>query len=454
MVNQRSLLIADDNKGVIDALKIVLAKEFGKIQAILSPNNLLSSLEKGNYDIVLLDMNFQAGINSGNEGIFWLREIKKRFPHVEVVMITAYGNVDLAVKALKEGATDFILKPWDNEKLIATLNTAYRLSKSNREISGLKSKEKNIISALSVTAPVIIGNSMAMQKIMSIVKKIADTEANILITGENGTGKELIAREIHRLSDRRAELFVHLDLSSISENLFESELYGHKKGSFTNAYEDKQGKIVIADGGTLFLDEIGNIPLTLQSKLLTVLQSRVVTPVGSNVGIPVNIRLISATNKNLESMVASDLFRQDLLYRMNTIQIHLPALRERIEDIEEISSYYLQVYSKKYNKPNLKITGKALVKLKSNRWPGNIRELQHSIEKAVILAETDFLDENDFIVNREERSSEAEPTTLESMEKKMIVQSLKLNNQNLSATAEQLGVTRQTLYNKIKKYEL
>jgi DNA-binding NtrC family response regulator len=454
MVKQRSLLIADDNKGVIDALKIVLVHEFSKILAISNPNLLISTLEKDRADIVLLDMNFQAGINSGNEGIYWLREIKKRFPQVEVVMFTAYGDVDLAVKALKEGATDFILKPWDNEKLIATLNTAYRLSKSNTEIAGLKSREKILKGELSMTPPVIIGNSTAMQKILSVVKKIANTDANVLVTGENGTGKELIAREIHRLSDRCDEMFVHLDLSAISESLFESELFGHVKGAFTDSREDKTGKIVLADKGTLFLDEIGNIPLSLQSKLLTVLQSRLITPVGSNNAIPVNIRLVSATNKNLNEMIASATFRQDLLYRMNTIQIQMPPLCERTDDIQDIAEYYLKIYSKKYNKPELILSQNAVEKLKKNPWHGNIRELQHSIEKAVILTDSDALEANDFIFRDETIIPDYDPVTLESMEKKMIILSLKKNNQNLSLSAEQLGITRQTLYNKIKKYDL
>jgi DNA-binding NtrC family response regulator len=454
MVKHRSLLIADDNKGVIDALKIVLVQEFSKIASISNPNQLISCLEKDSYDIVLLDMNFQAGINSGNEGIFWLREIKKKFPEVEVVMITAYGSIDLVVKALKEGATDFVLKPWENEKLIATLNTAYRLSKSNREIAGLKTREKILKTELSKTDPVIIGNSPAMQNILSVVKKLAPTEADILITGENGTGKELIAREIHRQSERSDGLFVHIDLSAIPESLFESELFGHKKGAFTDAHEDKTGKIVLAENGTLFLDEIGNIPLALQSKLLNVLQSRIVSPVGSNLGIPVSIRLVSATNKNLDEMVLSGTFRQDLLYRMNTIRVHLPPLRERTEDIEEIAGYYLKMYSNKYCKPGMKISGAALSKLKRNAWHGNIRELQHSIEKAVILADNELLGEKDFIFGQAGTDSFKEPITLESMEKMMIINALKNNRQNLSIISEQLGITRQTLYNKIKKYDL
>ena len=302
-MKEGNLLIADDNKGILNALQILLQNEFMLVKGIFGPNLLMMELGKTNYDIVLLDMNFKAGINTGNEGIFWLREIKKNYPNLEVVMITAYGDVELAVKALKEGATDFVLKPWDNGKLIATLKAVYRLRKSTIEIAELKTKESLLKSEANKSKPIIMGKSQKMQNIMQVVKKIANTDANVLITGENGTGKELIAKEIHRLSSRQNELFVLVDLSALTETLFESELFGHKKGSFTNAFEDKTGRFVLADKGTLFLDEIGNIPLNLQSKLLTVLQTRTVNPVGSNKEIPVDIRLISATNQNLSHLI-------------------------------------------------------------------------------------------------------------------------------------------------------
>lgn len=446
------LLIADDNKSILNALQILLRNEFSEVKSLSSPNMLLSELAGNDYDVVLLDMNFKAGLNTGNEGIFWLREIRKKFSHLEVVMITAYGDVELAVKALKEGAADFVLKPWDNEKLVATLRAAYRLRKSNKEITRLTTRENLLKSETNRNIPILVGKSPAMQEVIQVVRKIAGTDANVLITGENGTGKELIAREIHRLSYRQNELFVLVDLSSLSETLFESELFGHKKGSFTNAYEDKTGRFVLADKGTLFLDEIGNIPLNLQSKLLTVLQTRTVIPVGSNSEIPVDIRLVSATNKNLAQMIAENQFRQDLIYRMNTIQIHLPPLRERTEDIEDLANYFLGFYSKKYNKEGLTIRDEAINKLKKNPWPGNIRELQHSIEKAVILTDSDKLESGDFFHGTDESSFISQPETLEEMEKKMIVSALRKNAQNQSVTAEQLGITRQTLYNKIKKY--
>jgi DNA-binding NtrC family response regulator len=314
MMKEGKLLIADDNKGLLNALQMLLYPTFMEIVAISNPNILLSVMAKTSFDVVLLDMNFQAGVNTGNEGLFWLREIRKHHPNTEVVMITAYGDVDLAVKALKEGACDFVLKPWDNEKLIATLKAAYRLRKSSNEISLLKSKETLLKNEANRNYAIVTGESVAMKNMMQVVQKISATDANVLITGENGTGKELIAREIHRLSARKDEMFVLVDLSSLTETLFESELFGHKKGSFTNAYEDKTGRFVLADRGSLFLDEIGNIPISLQSKLLTVLQTRTVTPVGSNAEIPADIRLISAINKNISQMISSGQFRTVLYH--------------------------------------------------------------------------------------------------------------------------------------------
>jgi DNA-binding NtrC family response regulator len=451
-MKEKKLLIIDDNPAILNSLKLLLKPEYESLKAISNPNQLYSELEKNEPDVVLLDMNFRAGVNTGNEGIYWLREIKKRTPMVEVVMITAYGDIELAVRSLKEGAADFVLKPWDNEKLKATLEAACRLRSSNLEISHLKSKEKLLKKDANKSLPVIIGKSRVMKEIMTMVDKIANTDASVLITGENGTGKELIAREIHNRSTRKNELFVLVDLTSLAESLFESELFGHKKGSFTNAYEDKTGRFTMADKGTLFLDEIGNIPLNLQAKILTVLQTRVVTPVGSNKEIPVDFRLISATNKNLTDMVLQNQFRQDLLYRMNTILIHLPPLRERLEDIEDLANHFLKIYGKKYNKNYLELQKDGLEKLKRNQWYGNIRELQHTIEKAVILSDGDKLRSSDFVFFENDMTSMNETETLEEMERKMIISTLKKNNFNQIITAEQLGITRQTLYNKIKKY--
>jgi DNA-binding NtrC family response regulator len=448
------ILIADDNKAILNALQLLLQPVFAYSGILTNPNMLLTELSGNNYDLLLLDMNFKAGINTGNEGIYWLREVKKKYPHIEVIMITAYGDIEVAVRALKEGAADFVLKPWDNEKLLATLKAAYRLRKSNMEINRLKTRESLIKSESARYQPIITGKSPAMKSILQVVAKIANTDANILITGENGTGKELIAKEIHRQSARQNELFVLVDLSALSETLIESELFGHKKGAFTNAIEDRTGRFVLAEKGTLFLDEIGNIPSNLQSKLLTVLQTRTVTPVGSDTGIEVDIRLISATNKNLNELVAANHFRQDLLYRMNTIQIHLPPLRERTEDIPDLADHFVRVYSNKYNKKGLVLKDETVERLRNNPWPGNIRQFQHAVEKAVILAEHEVLSPMDFFPGNEYSEPVNHSETLEQMEKRMILSVLSQNSGNQTATADQLGITRQTLYNKIKKYGL
>ena len=451
-MKDKKLLIIDDNPAILNSLKLLLKTEYESVKTISNPNQLYSEFEKNEPDVVLLDMNFRAGVNTGNEGLYWLREIKKKTPLVEVIMITAYGDIELAVRSLKEGAADFVLKPWDNEKLKATLDAACRLRSSSLEISHLKFKEKLLKKDANKSNPLIIGKSHVMKEIMSLVDKIATTDASVLITGENGTGKELIAREIHNRSNRANELFVLVDLSSLAESLFESELFGHKKGSFTNAYEDKTGRFTMADKGTLFLDEIGNIPLNLQAKILTVLQTRVVTPVGGNKEIPVDFRLLSATNKNLTAMVSQNQFRLDLLYRMNTIIIHLPPLRERVEDIEDLANHFIKIYGRKYNKNYLELQKDGLEKLKRNQWFGNIRELQHSIEKAVILSDGNKLKATDFVFFENDVIVMNETETLEEMERKMIISTLKKNNFNQIMTAEQLGITRQTLYNKIKKY--
>ena len=451
-MKQGKLLIVDDKKNILQALTMFLQFEFEKVQTISNPNLLSAELESNNYDVVLLDMNFKAGQSTGNEGLYWLREIKKRFPETEVVMFTAFGDIALAVNALKEGAADFVLKPWENEKLIATLKAAYRLRKSNREITELKGKEQSMKWELNQGEQLIIGKSAAMQQVMNLVRKVAATDANVLITGENGTGKGVISKEIHRLSHRKNELFVLADLASLAETLFESELFGHKKGSYTGAMEDRIGKFVLANKGTLFLDEIGNIPLNLQAKLLTVLQSRCVTPVGSDKEVQTDIRLVSATNKNIHQMVIEGQFRQDLLYRLNTIEIHLPPLRERTEDIEDLAVYYVGVYGRKYGKPQLKITTAAITKLRSQPWPGNIRELQHSVEKAVILTDSNELRPIDFMGGFEMEQMGNQPETLEDMEKQMIASAMKRHAGNLTIVAAKLGISRPTLYSKIERY--
>lgn len=448
------VLIVDDNKGVLSALQLLLEPEFEEITTLSNPNAIHATLRKKEIDVVLLDMNFSAGVNTGNEGFYWLKEIKKQSPYAEVIMLTAYGDVELAVKSVKEGATDFVLKPWENEKLLATIHAALRISLSNKQVQELKSREKSLKSEINRDIKLLVGSSPTMLKIMEMVEKVAQTDASVLITGENGTGKELIAREIHLKSNRSNELLVRVDMGSIPESLFESELFGHKKGAFTDAREDRIGKFQLADHGTLFMDEIGNLPLAMQSKLLVVLQNRAITPVGSNKVIPVDIRIISATNSNLESEIAEQRFREDLLYRLNTIRIELPPLRERGEDIELLASFFLMNYQKKYKKQGLKLSPQSLKKLSKYHWPGNVRELQHSIEKAIILADTDVLKPDDFSLRNTDGKQLTKYLTLEEMEKAMIEEALDKFNGNFTQVSEKLGITRQTLYNKVKRYGL
>jgi len=448
------LLIVDDNKSVLNALRMLLKFEFREVHTLSGPNNLVHEIGLHEPDVVLLDMNFKAGESSGNEGIYWLREIKKIKPDTEVVMFTAYGDVELAVKATREGATDFVLKPWENEKLIATLKAAYRLRKSTETVGRLRQREQDLKNEINRDKRMIIGVSPAMQKVMEVVKKVARTDANILITGENGTGKELIAKEIHRLSERYNELLVMVDLGSMSETLFESEMFGHTKGSFTDAWEDRTGKIMLANAGTLLLDEIGNLPLHLQSKLLNVLQNRVVIPVGSNKEHAVDIRLVSTTNKNLAEMVKNKEFRQDLLYRINTIHIDLPPLRQRREDIGILVNFFTGKYARKYKKPDLSVSPQAMERLNSYPWPGNIRELQHTIEKWVILCENNIITPWDLYLSQPEDPVYEKKLTLEEMELRMIRKELQAEGQNLSVVARNLGISRPTLYKKMKKYGL
>jgi DNA-binding NtrC family response regulator len=397
-------------------------------------------------------MNFSAGVNTGNEGIFWLGKIRETNPDISVVMITAYGDIDTAVKALKAGAADFILKPWDNEKLISTLKLALQLSLSKKEVKVLKEREDELKKVINREQRPIIGSSPQLINVMNLVRKVSKTDANVLITGENGTGKELIAQEIHRLSPRFKEVLVTVDIGSLTETLFESELFGHMKGSFTDAHENRQGKFETAHKGTLFLDEIGNLSFHLQAKLLSAIENRQITRIGSNQPIAIDIRLICATNRNLEKMVSEGLFREDLLYRINTIQIELPPLRERGNDIIILAEFFLRKYTFKYNKPEIKLHREATEKLLGYSWPGNIRELQHTVEKAVILSDSPVVKPEDLYLKQESSLPDTNSfITLDEMEQKMIRQAIKANNGNYTAAAEQLGITRQTLYNRLKK---
>ena len=450
-----NILIVDDNKNVLSALRILLSDYFENIVLLTSPNTLMSELRDKNPDVVLLDMNFSAGINSGNEGLFWLSEIKKADEELPVVLFTAYADIDLAVKALKGGVTDFVVKPWDNAKLLATLQSAYSLRQSRKEVKKLREKQSVLNRDIQKEEDICWGKSPAMQRLLTMIKKVAVTDANVLITGENGTGKELIAKMIHRYSPRAAETLIIVDMGAVTETLFESELFGHVKGAFTDAKADRSGKFEAADGGSLFLDEIGNLSYPLQAKLLSALQTRHITRVGSNKSISVDIRLISATNKNLFKSVKKGEFREDLLYRINTIHLEVPPLRERREDIPQLADFFLRRLARKYGKSDLKLGEKALCKLESYAWPGNVRELEHAIEKAVILSDNQELQPNDFYMRTpDETSFVVESFTLEEMEKILIEKALRKYDNNISAVAAELGISRPTLYSKIRKYEL
>ena len=441
------LLIVDDNRSILSAVKLLCDGMFENIITLSSPNSLISTLQKESPDVVLLDMNFHAGINTGNEGLYWLREVLAKYPDIKVVLFTAYADIELAVKAMKEGAFDFVVKPWDNAKLVATLQNAYKVT-----------KEKNKRSAKATPTSdnkveMYWGESAEMKRIRKMVEHVAMTDANILITGENGTGKEMLAREIHRQSMRCHKPMVALDMGAIPESLFESELFGHKKGAFTDAHTDREGKFLIANGSTLFMDEIGNLPLHLQVKMLSALQNRAVTPLGTNESKPTDIRLISATNCDLNDAVANGKFRQDLLFRINTIHIHIPPLRNRREDIVPLAEIFIEHYCKKYNKSGLLLAMETAEKLKAHSWEGNIRELQNTIEKAVIMCEGNIIKPEILEVRIAQRTI-TEAQTLEEMERQMIGNTIEQCGGNLSQVASQLGITRQTLYNKIKRYGL
>lgn len=451
-----TLLIADENKEILKALELIMKPEFEKVIAITDPERIAWNLEKHNVDIVILDMNFRSGIHNGNEGLYWMKEISRTDSNISIIVVTASGDIELAVRAIKEGAFDFILKPWDNAKLLATVNAAWQLRVSKLEAITLKKDNQQLKKEINRGGEkIILGASPTMINAMNIVRKVAGTDANVLITGENGTGKELVAREIHNLSKRRDELMVSVDMGSITESLFESELFGHVKGAFTDARDDRKGKFEVAQNGTLFLDEIGNLSLQSQAKLLSVLQNRYVVKVGSNIHIPINIRLICATNCHLEQMVSEGTFREDLLYRINTIMIEVPPLRDRVDDIPILANYFLREQSERYGKSGMKLSTYALEKLANHNWPGNVRELHHSIEKAVILSDSPVLKPADFnFTSAPVKTGISIEMTLNDMEKKLITDTMKRYNNNLSTVASKLDITRQTLYNKIKKYDL
>lgn len=442
------ILVVDDNSGIRAALKLLLPMHFAQVELIPSPKELMSRIADFRPDVILLDMNFHTDINTGNEGLYWLSEIKKRSPETEVVLFTAYADIQLAVEGMKRGAFDFIVKPWDNEKLVQTLGSAY----------DSHCKETNDASVHPSALPMFWGKGSAMTAIRKTVDKIARTDATVLITGENGTGKDVLAGEVHRLSDRALRPMVCVDAGALTETLFESELFGHVKGAFTDAHTDHVGKFEQADGGTLFLDEIGNIPLHLQAKLLRALQNRTITKVGDTKAVPIDIRLICATNKNLEKMVREGTFREDLYYRINTMHLHLPALRERTDEIGPLAEMFISKYSEKYRRQVSGLSPEAVRLLKGHSWSGNIRELQNCIEKAVILSEGSVLTEADIELQQSNNPSPKPAMsgneTLEETEEKAIRAAMARFGGNLSMVAKSLEISRPTLYAKLKKYNI
>ncbi len=448
--------MVDDDQQVLYTAKLILKHQFVTVRTESSPSQIRPLLEKESFDVVLLDMNFAPGQTSGKEGLFWLKTVRETSPDTKVVMQTAYGDINLAVEAMKEGATDFLVKPWDKEKLLATVTTVFELSKSTRQVKQLQTRQQALVEALDGGGEEIVSQSPTMKSVLQAIERVAPTDADVLLLGENGTGKDLLARRIHRLSGRAGEAFIKVDLGSITPTLFESELFGHVRGAFTDAKDHRVGRFELASGGTLFLDEIGNLSLPQQAKLLTVLQSRQVTKVGSHQSIPLDIRLVSATNQPLNRMVREGGFRQDLLYRINTVEITLPPLRERREDIPLLIEHFLRTFSKKYGKSGLTLTPATLRQLQEYSWPGNVRQLQHAAERAVILGSKLQLGIEDFLGSTRVGTELPEPDKfhLQSVEKQAIAEAIRKHRGNLSKAALELGLGRSTLYRKMSKYGL
>lgn len=452
-MDQSKILIIDDDRDVLETARMFLKQQFATVRIESDPTHIPRLLSEQEYEVILLDMNFRKGVNDGEEGFYWLDQILTLDPQAVVILITAYGEVDTAVKAMKNGATDFILKPWKNQKLLGTILASLQLRRSKKQVEKLQVTQAALRDDIDVNYADFIGKSPAIHRIHDMIDRVAATDADVLILGENGTGKELVARALHRKSNRKHNVFISVDIGAIAETLFESELFGHVKGAFTDAKQDKPGRFEIASGGTIFLDEIGNLSPPLQAKLLTVLQQRTVQRVGSNRSIPIDVRLISATNMPLHDMVVEKKFRQDLLYRINTVEIRMPALRERGDDIPLLAEHFLRLYGKKYKRPGMKIEKSVVNRLVKYHWPGNIRELQHTIERAVILNESDVIRSAELLIGSPTPKPRPDkPVTLEEMEKQFILQSLDENDGNVSLTARVLGMTRTALYRRMKKH--
>ena len=453
-----TVLVIDDEEDILFTIKMLLKKHIGSVFTESNPFHLPRLIRQHQPDLILLDLNFRSSATTGEEGLNWLAKIKEVSPETQVIIITAHGDVEIAVRALKQGATDFIEKPWHNEKLLSTVRSTLELALSRREIGRLEQTRAALTDELQALTGQIVGRSEAMQSIFRTIEKVAKTDANVLILGENGTGKEMVARAIHQASPRRNEVFVKVDVGSIPESLIESELFGHKKGAFTDAREDRQGRFEAAQNGTLFLDEIGNLSLQAQSKFLSAIQNMAVTPVGSNRPVAVDFRLICATNESLSERVVERSFRQDLLYRINTVEIHVPPLRERIGDIPVLVGHFVGLFQEKYRKEDLAVAPEALRLLERHPWPGNVRELQHALERAIILSDSDLLLPEDFrFLGNEPELPEGDPAStlnIEEMERKLILQALQIHKGNISKAADDLGLTRAALYRRLDKFGL
>ena len=457
------ILVVDDNEDILHAARLLLKRHFTEVQTLDDPARLADLARHGGFDVLLLDMNFTPGADDGAEGMRRLAELLAIDPQAVIVMVTAHSDVELAVEAMKRGAADFVTKPWENERLVATLTAALNLRRSRLEIAELRQRNLGLAAASTHADSGILGAAPAMLKVFGAIRRTAPTDANVLILGENGVGKELVAREIHRLSRRAGEVFLRVDMGALSPQLFESELFGHRRGAFTDAKQDRIGFFRAATGGTLFLDEIGNTPLHLQSKLLTALERREVIPVGAEKPEPIDVRLICATNLSQDRLADEDQFRQDLLYRINTVELTLPPLRERREDIPLLLQHYAALYAQKYNLPPKRLSAALLERLTGWSWPGNVRALRHAVERAVILSDSDLLGPADFpLAEPQQARRETLPAAeaagglsrLDALEKAAVVQALESHNRNVSRAAEALGLTRTSLYRRMEKYGL
>lgn len=449
------ILVVDDDTDILLTAEIVLKQKFSHVKTIEHPSLLKELFKKETFSVILLDMNYVAGDNSGKEGLKWIDIINRNYPEMKIVVITAYGDMNIAVEAMKRGAIDFLTKPWEYEKIQATVMNAYKLGKNEQQIAELKTREISLKQTLKKPSIDLNSNSPKMRKIYKTLEKVAITDANVLILGENGTGKSLIAQAIHDSSKRAEEVFMSVDLGSLSTSLFESELFGHKKGAFTDAREDRTGRFESANEGTLFLDEIGNLDLGMQAKLLTVLQQSEITRIGENQPRQFDVRIVAATNRGILNMIEENEFREDLYYRLNTIEIELPPLRDRLEDLEMLLTIFVQKFCKKYQKPALKIGANLIAKLSKYSWPGNIRELEHATERAIILSESDKLEPDDFLLKKSPKDLKiANTTNLEELEEITIRSVIDKHDGNMSKVAKELGIGRTTLYRKLEKYGL